>query len=278
MGLLILCASAWGYGDLIARWSLNQTNYNGNYLDSVAGYIAEPNGEPNFITGVRDEPNGAIMITSPSGWGLSQIFKGDLSTNGFTICLWNKWNGNWQGTIDVNDLVVESTGSATKYTVIDGIKADQRWHNVCITYDNNSVRLYLNGQLKLSQAGKLPAGREAVIEIGNSLRQQIFNGDIDDIRLYNYPLNQTEITQLVTANINCILEYASIYDVSGPFGVPDCIIDSYDLAGFAVKWLENCTPEYSLEYDFSGPSGIPDYTVNFYDFAVFSSHWLESGW
>ena len=210
--------------------------------------------------------------------GAISDFWGRLITNGFTICLWVNWNGNWEGTIDVNDLVVESSESETEYVVTNGLKADQRWQHVCITYDNNTVQVYLNGQLKLSEAGELPAGYEAVIEIGNSLQEQIFNGAIDDIRLYNYPLSQTEITQLVTGNENCIQEYASIYDVSGPYGVPDCTVDLYDLAGFSEHWLENCIPECSLEYDFSGPAGLPDYTVNLYDLAEFSNHWLESGW
>jgi hypothetical protein len=274
LGLLTLCGSVWGSEGLVAHWSLNEADYNNsNYLDTVAGYIAHPNGEPNFITGVRDEPNGAVMINLSTGWALSQPFMGDLSTNGFTICLWVNWNGNWEGTIDVNDLVVESSESETEYVVTNGLKADQRWQHICITYDNNDVQVYINGQLKLSEAGQLPAGNEAVIEIGNSLREQIFNGAIDDIRIYNYPLSQTEIAQLA-----CIPEYAPIGDVTGPAGVPDCTVDVYDLKGLSEHWLESCIPECSLEYDFSGPDGLPDYTVNFYDFAALSNHWLESGW
>jgi hypothetical protein len=278
LGLLTLCGSAWGNDDLVAHWSLNEADYDGNYLDSVAGLIAQPNGVPNFITGVRDEPNGAVIITPSSGWGLSQAFEGDLSTNGFTICFWVDWNGNWQGTIDVDDLVVESSESETEYVVTDALNADQGWQHIGITYDNNTVRVYLNGRLELSEAGELPAGYEAAIEIGNSLRQQILNGAIDDIRLYNYPLSQTEITQLATGDENCIQQYSLEYDFSGPYGLPDCVVDLYDLAGFPDHWLENCIPECSLEYDFSGPYGIPDYTVNLYDLAEFSKHWLSSGW
>jgi hypothetical protein len=257
---------------LVAHWSLNEADYNnGNYLDTVAGLIAQPNGVPNFITGVRDEPNGAVMITLPTGWGLSQALGGDLS-NGFSICLWADWNGNWQGTIDVDDLVVESNDPETEYVVTDALNADQGWQHIGITYDNTTVRVYLNGRLKLSEAGGLPPGSETVIEIGNSLREQIFNGAIDDIRLYDYPLSPTEIAQLI-----CTPEYAPIGDVSGPYDVQDCMVDFYDLAGFPEHWLEYCIPP-DCNYDFSGPYGIPDYTVNLYDLAEFSKHWLEIGW
>jgi hypothetical protein len=278
LGILTLCGSAWGSEDLVAHWSLNEAAYDSNYLDTVAGYIAHPNGEPNFITGVRNEPNGAAVMTSSTGWGISQALGSDFSTNGFTICFWFKWNGNWEEMIDINDLVVESSGSEAEYIVTDGMRADQHWRHVCITYGDSIVRIYLNGRLRLAEVGELPGGAEAVIEIGNSLQQQIFNGAIDDIRLYNYPLSQTEITQLVTGNENCILEYALMYDVSGLYGVPDCTVDIYDLAGLAEHWLENCTPECNLEYDFTGFYSLPDYTVNLYDLVGFANHWLENGW
>ena len=262
---------------LVAHWSLNEADYDGNYLDTVAGLIAQPNGVPNFITGVRDEPNGAVMITLSTGWGLSEDFAFDV-TGDFTICFWVDWNGDWQGTIDIDDLVVQSSESGTEYVVTNGLKADQRWQHVCITYDNSTVRVYLNGRLKLSEVGELPAGYEAAIEIGNSLRQQIFNGAIDDIRLYNHTLSQTEITQLATGDENCIQQYSLEYDFSGPYDLPDCTVNLYDLVEFSKHWLENCIQQYCLEYDFSGPDGIPDSVVNLYDLAEFSKHWLSSGW
>jgi hypothetical protein len=262
---------------LVAHWSLNVADYDGNYLDTVEGYIAQPAAEPNFIAGVRNEPNGAVMITSSSGWGLSEAFGVDL-TKGFTICLWVNWNGDWQGTINVDDLVVESSESGAEYVVTNGLKANQRWQHVCITYEDGWLKVYLNGQLKMTESCEMSDAYEAAIAIGNDSEQQIFNGSIDDIRLYNYALSQTEITQLVTADKNCIRAYSLEYDFSGPYGLPDCVVSLYDMAEFSNHWLENGIPEYSLEYDFSGPDGVPDHVVDIYDLAEFSKHWLSSGW
>ncbi len=262
---------------LAAHWSLNKADYDGNYLDTVEGYIAQPTAEPNFIAGVRNEPNGAAMITSSSGWGLSEAFGVDL-TKGFTICLWVNWNGDWQRTINVDDLVVESSESGAEYVVTNGLKANQRWQHVCITYEDGWLKVYLNGQLKMTESCEMSDAYEAAIAIGNDSEQQIFNGSIDDIRLYNYALSQTEITQLVTGEKNCIREYSLEYDFSGPYGLPDCVVSLYDMAEFSNHWLENCIPEYSLEYDFSGPYGVPDRVVDIYDLAEFSKHWLSSGW
>ena len=258
-----------------AHWSLNQADFNDNYLDTIAGYIAQSANEPNFITGVREEPNGAVMISPSSGWGESQTFAFDV-TAGFSICFWADWNGDWEQTVDINDLIVESSESETEYIVTYGLKADQRWQHICVTYDNSTVRIYLNGRLKLSEAGQFTSGSEAVIEIGNSLREQIFNGAVDDIRLYNYPLSQTEIIQLATGNQDCTGQYGLEFDFSGPYGVPDCAVDLFDLTEFVNYWLDNLTP-YILDYDFSGPAGLPDGVINFYDLSEFCIHWLESG-
>ena len=259
-----------------AHWTLNQADFNDDYIDTIAGYIAQPANEPNFITGVRDEPNAAVMINPSSGWGESETFAYDV-TEGFSISFWADWNGDWEQTVDINDLIVESSEPETEYVVTNGLKADERWQHVCITYNNSTVRIYLNGLLKLSEAGEFQAGSEAVIEIGNSLREQIFNGAVDDIRLYNYPLSQTEITQLATGEENCTGEYGLEFDFSGPYDVPDCVVDAYDLEEFSKHWLEDCASGYGQDYDFSGPGGVPDCLVNFYDLAEFCKHWLESG-
>lgn len=264
-------------GSLVAHWSLNEADYDGNYVDTVAGYIAQPTGEPNFITGVRDEPNGAAMITLSSGWGLSETFAFD-ATGGFTTCFWVDWNGDWQEMISVDDLGVESRKTETEYIVTNALKADQRWQHVCITYENDELRVYLNGLLKMTESCDMPDANETTIAIGNNSEQQIFNGAIDDIRLYDYALSQTEITQLVTGDENCVQQYSLEYDFSGPYDLPDCTVNFYELAEFSKHWLESCIPECSLEYDFSGPSGLPDNVVNLYDLAEFSKHWLESGW
>lgn len=190
-------SDAFGVEHLIAHWSLNESDYDGNYLDSVGGYIIRPTGEPNFINGAGNDPNGAVMITPSTGWGLSESFEADLNS-GFTICIWINWNGDWHEQVGISNLALESKDS--EFMASDGIQADQCWQHICIAYENSIVRVYLNGELCLSEMLELPAGNEVALEIGNTMGQQIFNGAVDDIRLYDYALSQPEINLLIAGN------------------------------------------------------------------------------
>jgi hypothetical protein len=71
------------------------------------------------------------------------------------------------------------------------------WYSVIGTYNNNSMDIYLNGQLvnSLNNYLSLKSNYEPLI-IGNSMNGKSFIGDIDDIRIYNRALNNSEIQQL----------------------------------------------------------------------------------
>ncbi len=45
------------------------------------------------------------MIAASSGWGVSEIFVLD-GTEGFSICFWSDWKGDWEQTADSNELPV----------------------------------------------------------------------------------------------------------------------------------------------------------------------------
>ena len=71
-------------------------------------------------------------------------------------------------------------------------------------YDNRDMKLYLDGVLKntatfpydtgtTTPTGNLCIGARAY----NGIRNQYFNGTIDDVRIYNNALSQAEVTALV---------------------------------------------------------------------------------
>jgi len=63
------------------------------------------------------------------------------------------------------------------------------------TYDNAMLRLYVNGTLVRSSAmsGALLTSTGALRIGGNSVWGEFFQGSIDEVRIYNWALTQTEI-------------------------------------------------------------------------------------
>jgi hypothetical protein len=71
------------------------------------------------------------------------------------------------------------------------------WYNVIGTYDGIYMRLYLDGVFYniTGVSGLLGSNYENLL-IGSCYEGYYFNGKIDDIRIYNRALNETEIQQL----------------------------------------------------------------------------------
>ena len=69
------------------------------------------------------------------------------------------------------------------------------WTHLTATYDNAMLRLYVNGTLVRSSAmsGALLTSTGALRIGGNSVWGEFFQGSIDEVRIYNWALTQTEI-------------------------------------------------------------------------------------
>ncbi len=69
------------------------------------------------------------------------------------------------------------------------------WTHVAGTFDGSTARLYVNGVLINSKAaaGSLPVSTRALGIGGNSLWGEYVQGKIDEVRIYNRPLNVEEI-------------------------------------------------------------------------------------
>ena len=67
-----------------------------------------------------------------------------------------------------------------------------------------------------------------------------FNGLIDDVRIYNHAITHEKVATLYTDVVGpaCIFGNPAA-DVTGPEGIPDCAVDFYDFAEFALEWLDH---------------------------------------
>lgn len=90
----------------------------------------------------------------------------------------------------------------------DATTGANRWHHLAITYDGRQLRSYIDGEEVFAESTSL-ATRQPIsyensglgIAIGQDKgrRGWFFNGDIDDIRVYNRALNANEINELYFA-------------------------------------------------------------------------------
>ncbi len=225
------------YG-LVAHWSLDQNDYDGSdYLDQVDNHHAAVTGTPTFVVGADGTANGAVQITETSGWAMAPVFDPVQQSGQMTISFWANWS---QTLVTEADLQADSS-AGEQLIMANGLKADGQWQHVCTVYDGTTGKLYVDGVLRDQGSWQLPGETQAAINIGISRDEtKVFNGAMDDVRLYNYAMTEFEVADLryaLSGDRSCILEYAAAYDLSGAKSQPDCVIDLYDLVAFATQWL-----------------------------------------
>ena len=124
--------------------------------------------------------------------------------------------------------------------------ANGAWHLVTGTYDATTGvgKIYVNGELRnqATSAGQ-PQPNAADLIFGAEWPDGSvpFIGLLDDVRIWSYPLDAFEVAELYVEFVEDVvicIEYPE-FDVSGPDGVPDCIVNLYDFAVFARSWMEN---------------------------------------
>ena len=162
------------------------------------------------------------------------------------------------------------------------------WHYVVGTYNGANLELYVDGKLKETKATDvflpnseypLYIGREcgnvdATVPSGDTVRY--FYGSIDDVRLYNRPLTQTEVESLFAEN-SC---FRTIYDTV-KVSVTDTLIITANLASGTnppsdqniIKAYPNPTNDHLLIHngDFTKMTGYKIKIINSLGNQVFES-------
>ena len=114
------------------------------------------------------------------------------------------------------------------------------WYHVLWTYDGSELKLYVNSVLENSAAlsGDI-VDTDRVYGIGsNGLGDYLLDGIVDDVRIYDFALTQSQIDQVYQGysvgktETVCVDKPASDFDDT-------CVVDLNDLAIFAEEWLEN---------------------------------------
>lgn len=122
-----------------------------------------------------------------------------------------------------------------------------QWTHVAVTFDGTNAFLYVNGFLAGGPSGfAFSSGTGAHIYLGAAQAPgyDLFNGALDDVRIYNYALDPVSAVELyadVTGRPGC--PYSLTYDLSG-----DCEVNLTDFAMIASTWMEcGLIPETACE-------------------------------
>lgn len=225
---------------LLARWTLDASDYVGGvYVDAVSGRPASVFGVPVFTEGADGRLLGAVQIGSDSGWAVTEPLDLTGGTGAMTLSLWAQ---RPSGLSSESAIQMETWPEGTRLSVEEGLSSEGRWRHICVVYTGTSARVYVDGVFRAEGPYALPMDTTAQLTLGVGVGGiELFEGRLDDVRIYNYGLSEEEVAQVyyeMTGEGVCLLDHTSVYDMTGPDGMPDCVVDLYDLAAFASVWLE----------------------------------------
>jgi beta-glucanase (GH16 family) len=179
--------------------------------------------------------------------------------NGFSVVLWARPTaaknyarfielGNGESSNNIvlcrvgtsNDLMFKSYGgdsSAGGVSASGAIELNQ-WQCFAATIDTSgNVRIYKNGQLIKSGTSTWPWGvtrTRNYIGRSNWASDSYYQGEMDDIQVFDYALSAAEVQAMFASTANCMMGYPSHLDVNW-----DCRIDLTDLVPFFDAWLHH---------------------------------------
>ncbi|MCP5499418.1 MAG: putative Ig domain-containing protein [Leptospiraceae bacterium] len=146
------------------------------------------------------------------GWYFAAGYGGTSTSSAFMVGVYNN-SGIINLTLDFgNDSVMAAYNPALN-----------TWTHVCGVYDGSTAYLYANGMLLNSAAKSINTTTGSFTIGANTSGSSFFNGKIDDVRIYNNALNQTQIRQLATQVPTGLV---ARYDFNG---------DANDVSGFGAN-------------------------------------------
>ncbi|OXU15412.1 LamG-like jellyroll fold domain-containing protein [Sedimentisphaera salicampi] len=232
--------------ELLAHYKLEADG-----TDETGSYpLAAEGGDPNSFE--RFAGNNALHFNGSNY--LDNQFASEQTFQNFSVSIWAKtsevdqpgWTGFFNNDSSSDDFQLECDQGTWEYNGVGGtfVLADvypDEWIHIVMCCDGSGTDFYVNGVYE-GRSGSA-ANNFGSISVGsNRSRGNLFTGDIDEVKLFNYVLSNEEVIDLTNydpdANVVECLDRPE-FDITGPEGVPDCKQDIYDLRLLMVEWMEN---------------------------------------
>jgi hypothetical protein len=265
-------------GGLVAYYPLNE-GVDVNTEDVVGDHNGTLAGDVSWITpGLIG--SSAIHVSHTAGsrvgigtWNPVGNWAPDTNTGKLTLAVWAKWagaTGEEQGLIGKRDDYWDLSGAMFSFGITawpsyttsmlalrgntdvtsGNVKMDRylgRWTHLAATVDGNVATLYINGGEVASGTFTFGPNTVASMAIGNTNganggeNTQTFNGDLDEVRIYNRALEPNEVAYIADmtpgdSELHISVPSAAELYAKEPMGQQ--IINFRDFAVLANYWLE----------------------------------------
>lgn len=277
---IAIIIASYSYAQIPTNGLVSFYSFTGNANDSVSNYhgtvvsaslatdrFGNPNSSYNFKSSLNSGINLPSNVFHFSNYTYSFWMKmstlpplGDrsvlISIGGFGGDQGVSINNEYFGGIEQFDGIGSySAGSTSVYT--NGPKLDTGlWYHVVSVRDTNYVKTYVNGTLVAvsnSSNGALPVyGSSSGARIGSRFNQSLdFNGNIDDVRIYNRGLNSIEVNAIYQENacLFSIYDTVMVYDTVKVAVTDTLIIDAVFLDANQQKQINKIKVYPNPTYD-----------------------------
>ena len=213
----------------VLHWAMDETQ--GNTLNDYSpnGYIGNITGTPVWLTegtienalnfdGIENYVT-SNFSEMPEKWTIGLWLKTeDFAEEDKTVSVISK------GTdikLDINNTAGKLNASAStvindqKYTASFGTIYPDTWYHFLVEFDGSSLKTYKNGVptvSTVSTVSTVPHSGESLI-LGGNETNNLFAGIMDDLRIYNRILDDTEIDELIQ-EANVLLAANNTYTVN----------------------------------------------------------------
>jgi len=235
---------------LAYHWPLN-----GDSSEVIAGNNGVPTGTISYVTGADGVAGNAMSVTtadyltSTSNLGLTgnaprtvnfwfKVPDGTTArvpfSSGSNAALWNLFE-------------VYNDTDSTSYAHVWGhawapttnTHPVNEWVMATMVYGGGtSVEMYQNATLNSTLTTPILTTADSPAYIGGGGWGPAFDGQIDDVRVYDVVLDETEIAQLYIDMLPDVDYICTDTDRPAMDFTNDCVVDMADFAVFALEWLE----------------------------------------
>ena len=200
----------------IAYWNMDADSIHGNIISDISDFSNEGflNDNPEIVSGKLGD---AIDFLGNNFMEVAVSENLNIETN-VTFAAWVKWNGNnndsiqtiigrgdnWQFFITGNGELGFNASQKDENSYLGGeLKISEtidkkKWTFVTFTYTSRESKLFINGEEKVQKFvyGNLDTSCNKIYIGSKNNTTSLFNGSIDEVKIYNYPFTNNEVKKL----------------------------------------------------------------------------------